>query len=85
MSRNKMLARLVGGAVIAVVAVGAAGCGDDTARPSGDGATTTLLATNGTEIDRSGVPPGAAPGDGSGQGKAPEGNTNSGESPTSSR
>jgi hypothetical protein len=84
MSRNQIFPRLVAGTAIAVLAVGAHACGDDSGRTQ-EGTTTTSLAPNGTEIDRSAVPPGAAPGDGSGQGKTPEGNTNSGDSATTTR
>ena len=74
------LRMLIAGASMAILAAGTSACGNDGANRGQDRptTTTTALAPNGTEIDRSAVPPGAAPGDGSGQGKTPEGNTNSG-------
>jgi len=66
--------------VAAFLFIGLCSCGQ------GSGSEPAVVTTaneihDGTSIDRSGLPSGAAPGDGSGQGKTPEGNTNSGGSP----
>jgi hypothetical protein len=78
------LARRV--SVVLCLSLAVAACADDESDNAPGTPPTTIepLAPNGTEIDRSAVPPGAAPGDGSGQGKTPEGNTNSGDTPASS-
>jgi hypothetical protein len=68
------------GASCAALALLISGCGDDSQGTESPAATTTTLAhPDGTSIDRSNLPSGAAPGDGSGQGKAPGGaDSNSG-------
>jgi hypothetical protein len=81
------LARVIG-ASTAMGAIALAGCADESNNAREPATTTTIMTTSSsgnTSIDRSAVPPGAAPGDGSGQGKTPEGNSNSGDSPASSR
>jgi hypothetical protein len=81
MGRRRVL-RFVAGASLLFGAV-VAGCGDS-AEQAPEPVVSTSLPNNGSSIDRSAVPPGAAPGDGSGAGKTPEGNSNSGDTPTSS-
>lgn len=68
--------------VVALAAVAMTACSDgaSTESPS-QSSTTTEARPDATSINRSGLPSGAAPGDGSGAGKTPEGNSNSGESP----
>jgi hypothetical protein len=76
--------------IFAALLCGSSVVGFGCANGSGDGdsempaVTTTLSGADGTSIDRRNLPSGAAPGDGSGQGKTPEGNTNSGDSANTS-
>lgn len=75
--------RVAASFVAALFAITLAACGDSGTEPASP--TTSTVATkaspDGTSIDRSNSG-GAAPGDGSGQNKTPEGNSNSGDSPT---
>jgi hypothetical protein len=68
----------------ATITVIAHGCGDANGTEMPAATTTTIGGADGTSIDRSNSASGEAPGDGSGQGKTPEGNSNSGDSPNTS-
>lgn len=83
LQRRGFLSRRGVASSIVMLGALAVGCGAS-AEQAPEPVVSTTSPNNGSSIDRSAVPPGAAPGDGSGAGKTPEGNSNSGDTPTSS-